>query len=300
MALGAARVVDMSGTDRRAPYLMLIEGGIPGMLLPLKLGGNTIGRSMESEIQLLERTVSRRHALLEVWDDQPTRLTDLNSVNGTFVNGERLPQGMPTSLAEGSKIRFGTLVVTQFLMLTKAQEQRRRDLFDRSIRDPLTELPTLAYFLDQVGRKAEANRKANLGLAIALLDIDHLESINQRYGRDAGDATLAELAGLLRSGTRHDDLIARIDGNTFAVAATAPDFPVAHAWAERLREMTARRLIRTERAMFWITVSVGLGFSPPGQCNPSFALSTAELCLSRAKVAGRNCVVSNPEPILGV
>ncbi|MBN2386487.1 MAG: FHA domain-containing protein [Anaerolineales bacterium] len=63
-----------------------------------------IGRDAEADIQLPAPAVSRRHAVL-----QPTAsgwtLTDLNSTNGTFVNGQRITQPQP--LQEKDMVQIG-------------------------------------------------------------------------------------------------------------------------------------------------------------------------------------------------
>jgi ABC-type multidrug transport system ATPase subunit len=71
----------------------------------------TIGRSPEVDIPLEAPVVSRQHARLERTPDGPL-LRDLNSTNGTFVNGERLTQ--PRPLQEGDAVQIGpfTLIYT--------------------------------------------------------------------------------------------------------------------------------------------------------------------------------------------
>lgn len=49
-----------------------------------------IGRALDNEIVVNDTTVSRRHAQLLVEDDGTVQLIDLNSSNGTFVNGHRV------------------------------------------------------------------------------------------------------------------------------------------------------------------------------------------------------------------
>lgn len=58
----------------------------------------------------LEKGVSRVHATLRRGDDTLT-LVDLGSVNGTFLNGQRLIPNQPRVLRDGDEIRFGKLVV---------------------------------------------------------------------------------------------------------------------------------------------------------------------------------------------
>src|SRR5262249_34557980 len=131
-----------------------------------------------------------------------------------------------------------------------------------------------------------------VGMAIAMIDIDHFQSINERFGRTAGDAVLREVAELLRGAVQPDDLTTRLDADTYAVAIPAADFADAHRWAETLRESISRRLIDADGRLCWITLSVGLGFAPAETPSVAQAVASADLCLAKAKIAGRNCVVS--------
>ena len=53
-------------------------------------GKYLIGRSPSCDLEIPDRTMSRQHAMLEVVDDERIYLTDLDSRNGTMVNGERI------------------------------------------------------------------------------------------------------------------------------------------------------------------------------------------------------------------
>jgi pSer/pThr/pTyr-binding forkhead associated (FHA) protein len=54
--------------------------------------------------------VSRRHAIITP-DASGYVLEDLDSANGTFVNGRRLPPQTPTPITNGDELKFGTLIL---------------------------------------------------------------------------------------------------------------------------------------------------------------------------------------------
>ncbi len=56
----------------------------------LQKGNYIIGRSKECELAIMDDTVSRQHARMEIVDEQTIMLTDLGSHNGTTVNGSRI------------------------------------------------------------------------------------------------------------------------------------------------------------------------------------------------------------------
>jgi len=74
----------------------------------LKAGQNRIGRALENEVSLTDPSVSSRHAELVEQQGQWI-LTDLNSTNGSFVNGSRVDS---TPLEAGDRLRFGQVELT--------------------------------------------------------------------------------------------------------------------------------------------------------------------------------------------
>jgi len=79
----------------------LVDGEL---LYPLKLGINTIGRFLDSDVFLCERHVSRRHCVILVHTNGVCELHDTASLNGTLLNGRRVKQ--PTLLRSGDRIRL--------------------------------------------------------------------------------------------------------------------------------------------------------------------------------------------------
>lgn len=60
-----------------------------------------------------EQGVSRRHAMIKVGEDTLT-LTDLDSTNGTYLNGQRLLPNQPRVIRDGDEIRLGRLTFHVF------------------------------------------------------------------------------------------------------------------------------------------------------------------------------------------
>ncbi len=69
--------------------LAVILGANAGQIFPLTQPRIVLGRGVNSDIQLQDSEVSRRHAMLEIKGESAT-LTDLGSTNGTFVDGVRV------------------------------------------------------------------------------------------------------------------------------------------------------------------------------------------------------------------
>lgn len=67
-----------------------------------------IGRGAECNLRLSSPQVSRRHCFLRISNDAVT-VTDLDSSNGTFMNGKRLPSGKRFPLADGTQLAVGPI-----------------------------------------------------------------------------------------------------------------------------------------------------------------------------------------------
>ena len=67
----------------------------------------TIGRAPTNLIQIPENTVSKVHARMIILKDNQTFLTDLNSINGTYVNGEKIEPDQKVALKHNDSVQFG-------------------------------------------------------------------------------------------------------------------------------------------------------------------------------------------------
>lgn len=77
-----------------------------GEMLPLEKDSYLIGRDSSSGIVIKDKNVSRRHAEL-VYRDSSWSVRDLNSTNGTYLNGEKLASNGAVRFVPGSTLRFG-------------------------------------------------------------------------------------------------------------------------------------------------------------------------------------------------
>ena len=88
--------------------LRFIGGKYEGGQIILPASGEVgIGRAQDLQICLVEDMVSRHHAKIEILDDKVI-LTDLNSTNGTFVNGERVQK---CELENDDRVLVGTSIL---------------------------------------------------------------------------------------------------------------------------------------------------------------------------------------------
>ena len=88
-------------------------------------------------------------------------------------------------------------------------------------------------------------------LTVALLDVDHFKSYNDRYGHPAGDLALRELGARWTRGVRAIDVLARIGGEEFGLILPGCDATAALAVVERLRGDTPRGLTASAGIATW-------------------------------------------------
>ena len=85
--------------------LVIRNGGFGGMQYELGIGETLIGRNPTTDITLLDEGISREHAIVVFDEDaQAFTIEDLQSTNGTKVNGKRVRSA---TLAHGDRIQVG-------------------------------------------------------------------------------------------------------------------------------------------------------------------------------------------------
>eukprot|EP00879_Flechtneria_rotunda_P000568 GHRR01000675.1.p1 GENE.GHRR01000675.1~~GHRR01000675.1.p1 ORF type:complete len:193 (+),score=38.63 GHRR01000675.1:138-716(+) len=101
--------------------------------IPLKDGVFEVGRASPADIMLNIPTVSSRHALLRV-EDNKLCITDLNSTNGTMVNGQELTPMDNMEVEIGAEVIFGDMYLARFRLdempehELKQQQSQQMDL----------------------------------------------------------------------------------------------------------------------------------------------------------------------------
>jgi len=84
--------------------MLVMTSSMVAESLPVSEGFVNIGRESDNDIQLLDESVSRHHCQISNLPNVCT-IEDLNSSNGTFVNGHRI---VSTSLKHGDEVRIGS------------------------------------------------------------------------------------------------------------------------------------------------------------------------------------------------
>jgi diguanylate cyclase (GGDEF)-like protein len=133
--------------------------------------------------------------------------------------------------------------------------------------------------------------RSGRGFCLALIDIDHFKQINERHGHGGGDALLRSFAREALGAIRVADVLARWDGETFALLLSDARLPLARGGVERLRLRIEAAALLDGKPTQRITVSAGLAEHIAGEA-VSDALARADRALYQAKAEGRNRTVA--------
>ncbi|GGX48800.1 sensor domain-containing diguanylate cyclase [Saccharospirillum salsuginis] len=174
---------------------------------------------------------------------------------------------------------------------TQAFKQLAERYEQESITDVLTGLRNRRTFDDIVSQTLRHRDRETPWMCLALIDLDHFKTFNDRYGHPAGDDVLEQLGYLLQGFfQRTDDFVFRLGGEEFGVVfrVDSPDavtemmdrFQIALADTESLASLAGAEPL---------TASIGVACVPAGgSMKPADLYSHADQLLYQCKEGGRN------------
>ena len=275
-------------TDERA-YLIVLSGQNVGEMYKLSGEQVTLGRGGSADIRLVDEGISRFHARIRS-EGGAMLVEDLESRNGTFLNGERV--GSARKLEDGDKIQVGRTTVLKFSFHDQLEESFQRKMFDSALRDGLTRAYNKRYFLDRLAGEIKFAQRHRSPLALMLFDLDHFKRVNDTQGHLAGDRVLAEFAGYVLESIRNEDVFARYGGEEFAILSRMVGVGDAMRFADRLRRGVENLRIEHNGIIIPVTTSIGVACLPELAVeNANEMLLAADRALYHAKGTGRNRVV---------
>ncbi|WP_297967609.1 diguanylate cyclase [uncultured Campylobacter sp.] len=156
-------------------------------------------------------------------------------------------------------------------------------------KDFLTGLFNRRYFYDDMQGYLASLEENPMPYAVAVIDVDGLKNINDKYGQDSGDKILKLLAKKLIDDTKSSDIAARFGGGEFCVLLKNVSQEDAVKFFVGLRAAIAANPINIKNESVKISVSIGVTFGK-SDYNVDEILELADEALYRAKQNGRNRV----------
>ena len=171
--------------------------------------------------------------------------------------------------------------------------------------DDLTGLHNLRSFEARLAAMVRAAREARTSLALLVLDVDRLKSLNDQFGHLTGAEAVRTVGQVIGQRLPPDAIACRYGGDEFVIAISRCTPSLVHQVADNLRRAvhaSAPVLAGRPFAAGTLTISVGGACASFGRGDPSHAVSlrdvkmgeslfrAADVALYRAKARGRNQV----------
>jgi diguanylate cyclase (GGDEF)-like protein/PAS domain S-box-containing protein len=213
------------------------------------------------------------------------------------LDGETIIGDLRLSIAPGyedtwEKVYVSIIDITE----RKVLEERLKESLAKSeilaSTDPLTHLLNRRAITEAATSELARAAREGTVLGIAMIDMDSLKDVNDRYGHPVGDSALQLFGKTLQKATRIYDKVGRWGGDEFLVVIPQMDYKDALKTAERLKEAVNKtRLPLPDGGEMWLGACIGITCSTIGNENNATVdklLAIADKALYQAKSQGRN------------
>jgi len=200
----------------------------------------------------------------------------------------------PATVSRSDEI--GTLMASFNRMIATIEQQsdeinqfpkRLEQLTRQAFRDPLTNLPNRALFMDRLTHGLTRAQRRHEHLAVLFLDLDRFKVVNDTLGHTVGDQLLVEVSRRLTSALRPGDTVARLGGDEFGILLEdVADAETAETVAVRVEESLGQPY-RFEGREVFVTASIGIALSSAKLGLPEEILRDADLAMYHAKAKGK-------------
>jgi diguanylate cyclase (GGDEF)-like protein len=159
------------------------------------------------------------------------------------------------------------------LVWMRRRLERQRDVMRRfALRDPLTGLCNRRALDDRLRHEVARHTRAGARFAVLALDLDGFKPVNDRFGHDAGDEILREVAHALIDAVRAQDTVARLGGDEFCIVAPDTD----PAGALHLEARVLHELASITTGVSGLSACVGIATFPDDASAPAGLLAVAD------------------------
>ncbi|MHA7238445.1 putative bifunctional diguanylate cyclase/phosphodiesterase [Arthrobacter sp. TMS1-12-1] len=179
---------------------------------------------------------------------------------------------------------------------TAMLRQAHLDMMKMAMSDALTGLANRVALMD--GIEEALSQVATHGAeppALLLLDLDSFKNVNDRFGHDAGDRVLREVANRLLGVVRESDLVARLGGDEFAILLPGATMEIAMQVARRALDALGQQM-HLDSLYIHSRASIGVRLGTADQTADDLLLD-ADTAMYAAKREGRN-IIKVFEPVM--
>jgi len=250
-----------------------------------------LGRDDGNDIAISDEKVSKVHCKISITrtsqDVEQVFIKDLESTNGTYVNGERIEQ---SPIHGGDKIQVGDTVLS-LSYSDELEKEYHAKLFNYAVRDTHTGLYNRRFIINELESINRIARRSNRAFSIIIIDIDDFKQINDCYGHLAGDEYLKSFAELLTKTLREQDITGRIGGEEFLVILPETTIEGAFQLAIRIRKNAEDFVLNHLSFKIKTTISAGVCQYENAIRDVNELIDIADQALYEAKRSGKNNVM---------
>jgi diguanylate cyclase len=258
-----------------------------------------IANTAQEQLNALEALVSTSHADARGFGDALEGRAEVMASDGT-----------------GASAIAALIDLTRAMIVkTRAAEQELRargeamtdlqaslvDARSKADTDSLTGLSNRRAFERMLGAISERAQHSGRPLSLAICDVDHFKSINDRFGHVTGDRVLKLIGDILTDHCGKQGHVFRFGGEEFVVLFEELGVEPAYEMVDAARrDLADRNIVKKEtgESLGQITFSAGIGGLPPA-VDAGGLLRVADRALYAAKANGRNCAVHADREVSG-
>jgi len=153
--------------------------------------------------------------------------------------------------------------------------------------DQLTQLRNRRGVHYQMERIYAQAKRDDTNMSLIMCDIDYFKDVNDRYGHEAGDKVLIEVANMIKNTIRRSDIAARWGGEEFLVILPKTNEKEAYLVAEKIRKNILDLMITHEIHQIKVSLSAGVADNKHTSSVEGL-IKLADNYMYEAKSKGRN------------
>jgi diguanylate cyclase (GGDEF)-like protein len=263
----------------------------------------------------IKKTVTDKSNSKKIFEAIEPKLFDLCVrvvETGMVVEKDCTPEQTTPTWYQLVIVKLGDGIVVTFRDITERKQTElfwqaaNLELYRQANLDSLTQVSNRRRFDEYFLQEWQRCTREQQPLALILCDVDFFKSYNDRYGHQAGDRCLQQIAkAICRSIKRPGDLVARYGGEEFAVILSNTDRQGAEYIAKLISQQVKSLKILREESQFsftsesrqacssqYVTISLGVSSQiPNSQISPESFLTCVDRALYEAKRLGRDRIV---------
>ncbi len=252
-------------------------------------GEVVIGRGDDCELVVEDFGASRQHCRVVRQEAGRYVLDDLQSTNGTLVNGTPVDSGW--ELRDGDKMFIAETVV-RFTLYDEIDLKFSSEVAHLIGTDPLTGLESKRSFDHALDHAVAQALRGGDRLAILMMDLDGIKQINDTHGHLFGAYAIRQAGRLIAEVLGPAGRACRFGGDEFTALLPGMDKDRAVIVAERIRSSLEDAGLEKDSIPLRPTISIGVADLPTDGDDVIALVAAADRALYQAKAEGKNRVVS--------